>query len=464
MSADHLLLTASLACCAAFYVVAAAAYVIRRPLTPPDLPATSDMGKENPAVANLLANAGAVTPEAVPATLLDLAARRIVYIDETEPHVYALRIRADASPDLTSYEARVIKLLRSKASGGSVPAGALTSGATSQAQSWFRSFSADVVREAKSSGLCVPRWPPRLLTALGFLVFAAFVGVGLGANENSDSQDLFWVITLGVTLATVAASAYLFRDSTQLLTRTGLGPQARWLALRKFLRDDELFAALPPTAVVVRERYLAYGAALGVAVAAVRAIPMGAENDRRAWSSYGGTWRQVTVSYPIVWPPAWGASPGETIWRGIRLGGTAGAVLFVFSLLLPHLSFAHSADQATRDLSAGAVLAAAVALVVLGTGIWLLLAGGISLFGSHRVTGDAVRLRSHGDPPTCYLAVDDGTRDHIRAWKVGFGIYNSVTEYSAVVVTVTPFLGYVRSVHRAPMRVAPTPEPEPAKT
>src|SRR5205085_1785885 len=83
------------------------------------------------------------------------------------------------------------------------------------------------------------------------------------------------------------------------------------------------------------ERYLAYGAALGAAVAAVRAIPMGAENDRRAWSSYGGSWRQVTVSYPTVWPPAWGASPGETIWRGIRLGGSAGIVLFVFSLLLP---------------------------------------------------------------------------------------------------------------------------------
>src|SRR5207302_8060732 len=139
------------------------------------------------------------------------------------------------------------------------------------------------------------------------------------------------VITLGVTLATVAASAYLFRDSTQLLTRTGLGPQARWLALRKFLHDDELFATLPPTAVVVRERYLAYGAALGVAAAAVRAIPMGSESDSRAWSSYGGQWRQVSVSYPKVWPPAYGASPGESIWRGVRLGGAAAVFLWVFA-------------------------------------------------------------------------------------------------------------------------------------
>ena len=92
MSAEHLLLTGSLVCCAAFYVVAAVAYVIRRPMTPPVLPATSDLGAENPAVANLLANGGAVTAEAVPATLLDLAARRIVQIEETAPHVYAVRI------------------------------------------------------------------------------------------------------------------------------------------------------------------------------------------------------------------------------------------------------------------------------------------------------------------------------------------------------------------------------------
>lgn len=459
MTAEHLLLTGSLACCAAFYVAAAAAYVIRRPMTPPVLPSTSDLGSENPAVANLLANGGAVTVEAVPATLLDLAARRVVKIEETDPHVYAVRIGNSGAGALTAYESRVINLLRSKASGGSVPAAALTTGETNQARSWFRAFTADVVREARGAGLCMPRWPPQLLTALGLLVFAAFIGVGLSANDDSESPDLFWGITLGVTLATVAASAYFFRDTTQLVTHAGLAPQARWVALRKYLHDDELFATLPPTAVVVRERYLAFGAALGVAVAAVRAIPMGAENDHRAWSSYGGSWRQVTVSYPTIWPPAWGASPGETVWRGVRLGGAAAAVLYVFSLLLPRLSLAHSADQATRDLSAGAVLVAAVALVVLSTGMWLVLAGVVSMFGGSQVTGDAVRLRSRGDPPTCYLAVDDGGRDDVRAWKVSPPIYSSVTEYSTVTVTVSPLLGYVRSVQRATAPQASAPAP-----
>lgn len=460
MSSQHLLEIASLACCAAFYVLAAAAYLLRRPLTPPVLPATSDIGTENPAVANLLANAGTVTPEAVPATLLDLAARRIVQIDETEPHVYAVRIAGIGSGlALTAYESKVMSLLRSKESGGVVPAAALTTGATGQAKSWYRSFTGDVVREARQNGLCVPRWPSQLLTVLGLLVFGAFVLIGIGANDAGDQPDLVWGVVLGVALLTAYASSVLFRDSTQIVSAAGLGEQARWLALRKYLHDDELFATLPPTAVAVRERYLAYGAALGVAAAAVRAIPMGAENDHRAWSSYGGRWRQVTVSYPKMWPPAWGASAGETIWRGIRLGGVSAIVLYGFSLLLPHLSFAHGSDQATRDLSAIAVLVAAVALVVLGTGMWLLLAGVISLFGGRQVTGDAVRLRTRGDPPACYLAVDDGSADHIRAFKVAPSMFDSLTEYSTVTVTLTPLLARVRSVQPATANVLPEREP-----
>jgi len=151
------------------------------------------------------------------------------------------------------------------------------------------------------------------------------------------------------------------------------------------------------------------------------------------------------------------------LWRGIRLGGVSAIVLYVFSLLLPNLSFAHSSDQATRDLSAGAVLVAAVALVVLGTGIWLVLAGVISMFGARQITGDAIRLRTRGDPPAWYLAVDDGTTDHVRAFKVTPAIFDSLTEYSTVIVTLTPLLAHVRSVQRTTAAHV-VPEPEPART
>ena len=92
--------------------------------------------------------------------------------------------------------------------------------------------------------------------------------------------------------------------------------------------------------------------------------------------------------------------------------------------------------------------------------MWLLLAGAISLFGGRQVTGDAVRARSFGDEAqACYIAVDDGTRDRIRAWKVRPQLYGSVTEYSTVTVTVSPLLAYVRSVHRAAVPTSRAPVP-----
>jgi len=447
-------MAASAACSVAFYIGAGLVHMIRRPLVPPSLPATSDLGPESPAVANLLANGGELTPEAVPATLLDLAARRAIEIDEAEPHVYEVHIGARRPAGLTAYESRVIDLLHQKASGEVVPAAALTTGATGEAKSWHASFDREVVSEARKLGFTKPRWPPQVLTALGLLLFGAFMFVALAANEDSHLSAQ-WVGTLILALVTIGISNSILRDSAQLVTTAGLPKQARWLSLRRYLHDDELFATLPPTAVVVRERYLAYGAALGVAAAAVRAIPMGSESDRRAWSSYGGQWRQVSVSYPKMWPPAYGASPGESIWRGIRLGGVAAVFLWVFAQLLPHLSFTQRADQLTRDLSAVAVLGGAIALVVLGTGLWLLLAGLISLAGTAHVTGDAVRLRKFGSEGSiCYLAVDDGTRDRIRAWKVRPAIYDGLTEYSTVTVSITPLLSYVRHVHSAGASVA----------
>ena len=454
MSSDELLMAASAACSVAFYIGAGLVHMVRRPQVPSSLPATSDLGSESPAVANLLANGGELTPEAVPATLLDLAARRAIQIDEKEPRVYEVRIGSPPPAGLTAYESRVISLLRQKASGGVVPAAALTTGASGEAKSWHVSFNREVVSEARKLGFTKPRWPPQVLSALGLLLFGAFVLVALAANDDNHLNAL-WVGTLTLALVTIGISNRILRDNAQLVTTAGLPKQARWLSLRKYLHDDELFATLPPTAVVVRERYLAYGAALGVAAAAVRAMPMGSESDSRAWSSYGGHWRQVSVSYPKVWPPAYGASPGESIWRGVRLGSVAAVYLWVFAQLLPHLSFTQRADQLTRDLSAVAVLGAAIALVVLGTGLWLLLAGLISLVGTAHVTGDAVRLRRFGSEASiCYLAVDDGTRDRIRAWKVRPAIYDALTEYSTVTVSVTPLLSYVRHVHRAGVPVA----------
>src|SRR5439155_26587161 len=68
----------------------------------------------------------------------------------------------------------------------------------------------------------------------------------------------------------------------------------------------------------------AYGAAMGVARAAVAALPMGAESDTRAWSAYGGEWREVRVRYPHLWRPGWGMWPPKAAALGL-LGLLIGA-------------------------------------------------------------------------------------------------------------------------------------------
>ena len=68
-------------------------YALRTPPRPPTGPRTLDLGPEPPAVANLLVNDFSVTDEAVPATLLDLAARRVLEIEERGPDVFYVRLR-----------------------------------------------------------------------------------------------------------------------------------------------------------------------------------------------------------------------------------------------------------------------------------------------------------------------------------------------------------------------------------
>ena len=80
---------------------------------------------EPPAVAGLLCDDFTVGGETAPATLLDLAARRVVVLDEVQPGETVCRLRARDTTDLTPYEEMVLDQLRAKALDGVVPAGAL---------------------------------------------------------------------------------------------------------------------------------------------------------------------------------------------------------------------------------------------------------------------------------------------------------------------------------------------------
>jgi hypothetical protein len=100
--------------------------------------------------------------------------------------------------------------------------------------------------------------------------------------------------------------------------------------VRDYLGRNEVFPTLPPASVAIWDRYLGYGAALGVATAALRALPMGAEDDYRAWSTYGGRWRVVKVRYPRL-GFTWGRRPPVAFLVGLA---TAGAGYVALRLML----------------------------------------------------------------------------------------------------------------------------------
>src|SRR5438105_5974775 len=107
-------------------VVLAILAVATRAREPHGAPATMDLGgDESPAVVNLITNDWAVGKAAVPATLIDLAARKFVAFERVGPERFVVRIPERQSSNLTPYEEQVYDHVRGLASGGVVPCEAL---------------------------------------------------------------------------------------------------------------------------------------------------------------------------------------------------------------------------------------------------------------------------------------------------------------------------------------------------
>jgi Predicted membrane protein (DUF2207) len=409
-------IAATAAATAPWLLAVGVVYLRRRPTTPEQGPATLDLGPEPPAVANLLVHGFRVTRDAVPATLLDLAARRLVEIEEREPGSYVCRLEERSDGALTSYERRVMDLLRSRASGDIVPAGALTTGPKEESKRWWKGFQKEVVADAQQRGLCVDILDKRTLTWLA--VAAAGPALVLGAMAGGRAGFGYWVVA-------VFLLGWVMGLHTQRDTPEGLAAASRWLGVRAKLAEDEAFQSQAPIAVTLWERHLSYGAAFGLATAAVRAIPMGAESDHHAWSSYGGQWRAVRVRYPHFVPLGWGLHPLVVVLRA----GIALAVAVVFLLLAPN------------ELTTLAVAVVAGAGLVV---VWAL----VDLGSTREATGQILRLRTYGDDDDkrYYVAVDDGRSATIRAWRVRPELYSLLRQYEVVTGTLTRNLRYVRAI------------------
>jgi hypothetical protein len=340
---------------------------------------------------------------------------------------------------VTAYEARILDFVHRRAVDGVVPSRALTTGPQDESKRWFRAFTAEVVAEAQARGLSRDLWDRPTLTFLYVAASLPALPFGLAGG---------WWVFLSALIGGLAVIGTIDASRRQRETPAGLEAGGRWLGVRAKLAQDEVFPTLPPTGVAVWERYLAYGAALGLARTAVAELPMGAESDTRAWSSYGGEWREVRVRFPFLWPPGWGSWPplGAALGLGAFLIG--GLVLFLVARF-----GVFSVTDAVSSSVLAVLLPIEIALGILG-GL-VLLGGSLCLVSAladlrkpSEVVGQVLRLRVRGseDHPRHYVGVDDGRSSKILAWRVAPELYPGLQQGQTVRAVVTRFLGHVRSV------------------
>lgn len=414
-------------------------YLRRRPSEPQPGPPTLDLGPEPPAIANFLVHHFRVTHDAVPATLLDLAARGVVEIEERGPGSYVCRLHETGDEPLSAYERRIVELLRGRASGGIVPAQALTTGPAKEASRWWNDFRREVVADSQRRGL-----------SLDILDGRTFKRLSLAALAPAAIVWLLFDFTAGAAYWGVAAVllGVIKTWHTQRDTPSGLEAASRWLGVRAKLQEDEAFPEIPPIAVALWKRHLAYGAAFGVAPGAVRPIPMGAESDTRAWSSYGGPWRAVRIKYPHLLPPGWGLHPLIAMFRAVI---AAAVSVFVLSVVAPTV-FDVAPNAGGLELLIGALLVGVPAAVVTAAGL-AILQSLADLWSTRDVTGQILRLRvfsERDEEKRHYVAIDDGTSSPtIRAFRVKPELYTPLEQGEVVTATLTPNLRYVRAIRPA---------------
>jgi predicted membrane protein DUF2207 len=409
----------------------------RQPREPEDLEPTLDLGPEPPALAGFLAGNFRVRRDAVPATLLDLCSRGHAELERVDVDSYQCQLEDMSADGLAPYEERVLRHLRDSARDRIVPTRALTTGPGDQSKRWWKSFRNEVVDDAQRRGLSRDIWSRDIGTAFGVAaaVPAVIVAVGFGLQPA-----FVYAILPGAVLTRV------MYGRRQRDTPAGLEAAARWRAVQVKLAENPVFAEQPPIAVAMWERLLAYGAALGVAPAAIRPISMGAEPENRAWSTYGGRWHQIDVRY--LHGPHWGVHPG---WAALqRLLPVVFGALFLW-LAGPIVT--DGLDEVDGLAEFWLLVALVVPVVVVAGGTLFALRAAADLFSTKDVTGEIVRLRTKkaGDDETeHYVAVDDGSSREVRAWLVRPELYSGLEQGQVVTAQVTPRLAYVRSISPAP--------------
>jgi len=395
------------------------------------------MEEASPALVDLLVHSGRLTGDALAATVVDLAARGHVHLEQVGPGEVLCRIRhlPPTGDRLLDHEDQVLSLLRSRAVDGVVPAGALGLGVTDEADRWWGRFRHAVEDEGDASGLTRGVSPlPDLLALLSVVAwFGAIAAAALvdGATLSTLLVGVGIVVGMALMLGVDAAAG------RALLTPAGTNLGSRWLTMREQVLDllpDEL----GPAAVTVRGRTLAYACAVGTAPSVARGLPRGPDSTREAWVRRGGIWRRVRLRYPLRMPRGWGRPPLTTVLPSLAGVAAAGAVLW-------------STRAGADPLLDGAAL---VLLVVAGSE---LVAGLYDLVTSPRAIQGRVVARwlfdgAHWNPwrdlvpRRWYVVIDDGRSSRLRGLRVSEDAFHQAHRGDLASVRVGRAQGFVHDI------------------
>ncbi|MFN8027094.1 MAG: DUF2207 domain-containing protein [Acidimicrobiia bacterium] len=392
----------------------------------------------SPAVVDLLVHSGRLTGDALAATVVDLAARGWVHLEQAAPGQVLCRIShaPPARDGLDEHERMTMDLLHDRAVDGVVPTGALGQGITDEADRWWRRFTAAVMEQSDTCGLTKgPGWSTGFFLGAGVLFVWLALLAGVLTIENGDLRMI--VATAWAAFTLWAASIPDTPGQRRTLTPEGIALGSRWITMREqvldLLPDD-----LGPAAAAVRGRTLAFAAAVGTAPSVVRGLPRGPDSTDEAWVLRGGIWSHVRLRYPIRMPRGWGRPPLTTIVPGFVGVVIAAAVLW-----------------GTRHDIQPLLDGAALVLLVIAGSEWL--AGVHDALTSPREVHGVVVARwlfngSRWNPwrdavaPRWFVVIDDGRSRSLRGLRVSEDAFHKAHRGDTATAHIGRAQGFVHDI------------------
>lgn len=207
---------------------------------------------DDPALVAALLGLSKMSPDGVAGTVLSLAERNAVTIEETGPRTFTLTVK-NASAAANPGESIVLEALAAAAGpDGRIDAPPLWRGKAT----WWRAYRRDALGRAVQRGLLTHRFRrgPVLLASI-------MTGIGLAIFFTLAQPALF----LPIVLLSIGAGLALAARGGLELTSEGAQLRAHWQAFGRQIADFTKIDEAPPATIALWGPYLSYGAALGLA-------------------------------------------------------------------------------------------------------------------------------------------------------------------------------------------------------